>query len=208
VRSTREATTARRARGEASRAKLVSAAIASIAERGYGATSVSDVCRRAGVAKTVLYWHFGSKEGLLAAVLESISGSWIENVRKRAYLEMEPVARVNRVVDDWRGLLKSHPQLVRLPLFLQLELANAPSEEIREALRRVIERAETALAEGIEDSFGIRGEERDLLARASFSLIAGAIQRTSIARDEAEVDRIFDDLRRTLVAVLASRLPA
>ena len=39
-------------------------------ERGYGATSMDDVAEAAGVTKPVLYDHFGSKDGLLAAVVE------------------------------------------------------------------------------------------------------------------------------------------
>jgi AcrR family transcriptional regulator len=48
------------AQGAASRERLLDAAIELIAERGYSASSVEALCRRAGVAKTALYWHFGS----------------------------------------------------------------------------------------------------------------------------------------------------
>jgi AcrR family transcriptional regulator len=39
-------------------------------EHGYGPTSMDDVAEAAGVTKPVLYDHFGSKDGLLAAVVE------------------------------------------------------------------------------------------------------------------------------------------
>jgi len=208
ARRTGEASAARRAQGEESRAKLVEAAAELIAEHGFGATSVGDICRRAGVAKTALYWHFENKEGLLAAVLERVGGGWIEEMRKSAYLEADPLARLNRVIDDWRTVMESQPQLVRLPLFLQLELRPDSSDEIRIALRRVIEQAEQALAEGIEDSIGRgRVQDLDLLAQTTLSLMSAAVQRAAIAIDAAEVDRIFDELRRTLVVVICSRLP-
>jgi AcrR family transcriptional regulator len=38
------------------------------AERGYAATTTADVAARAGVSEGILFHHFGSKEGLLAAV--------------------------------------------------------------------------------------------------------------------------------------------
>ena len=53
------------ARGEASRRRILDAATQLICERGYSGTSVDAVCKRAGVVKTALYWHFGSKSGLL-----------------------------------------------------------------------------------------------------------------------------------------------
>jgi AcrR family transcriptional regulator len=37
-------------------------------ERGYAATTTADVARRAGVSEGILFHHFGSKDGLLAAV--------------------------------------------------------------------------------------------------------------------------------------------
>jgi AcrR family transcriptional regulator len=39
-------------------------------EHGYGPSSMDDVADAAGVTKPVLYDHFGSKDGLLAAVVE------------------------------------------------------------------------------------------------------------------------------------------
>jgi len=40
-----------------------------IAERGFQSASMEEIAVRAGVAKPVLYDHFGSKDGLLAAVI-------------------------------------------------------------------------------------------------------------------------------------------
>ena len=56
-----------RVRGAATRERLLDAAYVLFAEKGYAATSTAQICRRAGAVKTALYWHFDSKEGLLAA---------------------------------------------------------------------------------------------------------------------------------------------
>src|SRR5262245_22297516 len=50
------------------RARVMDVARTLFAERGYAATTTADVARRAGVSEGILYHHFGSKEGLLAAV--------------------------------------------------------------------------------------------------------------------------------------------
>jgi AcrR family transcriptional regulator len=55
---------------EAQRA-IVDAARAVFAERGYRAGSLRDVGERAGVSAANVLHHFGSKEGLLVAVLEA-----------------------------------------------------------------------------------------------------------------------------------------
>ena len=76
--------TARRARPEpqaGGRERLLEAATQLFAERGYAATGVAAICEAAGVAKPALYWHFGSKEELLAeeeaaTPLYSTRGTW------------------------------------------------------------------------------------------------------------------------------------
>ena len=51
------------------RDQLIAVAEQEFVERGYGLASMDDVADRAGVTKPVLYDHFGSKDGLLAAIL-------------------------------------------------------------------------------------------------------------------------------------------
>lgn len=49
--------------------QLVGVADALFSERGVASSSMAEIAERAGVTKPVLYDHFGSKDGLLAAVV-------------------------------------------------------------------------------------------------------------------------------------------
>ena len=63
----------RRTQGERraeTRGRLLAAARSVFAERGYHAASLDLVSERAGCTKGALYHHFGSKEGLLLALLD------------------------------------------------------------------------------------------------------------------------------------------
>lgn len=51
------------------RAQLLEVAEQCFGAQGFSATSMDEVADRAGVSKPVLYDHYGSKDGLLAAVL-------------------------------------------------------------------------------------------------------------------------------------------
>ena len=64
-------------RGDRGR-QLLAVAEEVIAERGFQSASMEEIADRAGVTKPVLYDHFGSKDGLLAAV---IAQSWV-NLRE------------------------------------------------------------------------------------------------------------------------------
>lgn len=56
-------------RKEARPPEILSAALAVFAERGYAATRLDDVARRAGVTKGTLYLYFPNKEELFKAVI-------------------------------------------------------------------------------------------------------------------------------------------
>lgn len=41
-----------------------------MATRGYDGTSISALAKSSGLPASSIYWHFGSKEGVLKAVME------------------------------------------------------------------------------------------------------------------------------------------
>lgn len=58
------------------RERILAAASWLFCHKGFHATGVDSVARRAGTAKTSLYKHFGNKEGLIEAVLEREGAAW------------------------------------------------------------------------------------------------------------------------------------
>lgn len=58
--------------GRERKQQLVDAAAALFAERGYGATRISDICARAGVAKGLFYWYFPTKLDLFAELVRTM----------------------------------------------------------------------------------------------------------------------------------------
>jgi len=55
------------------RARIVKAAIREFGRNGFGAASTNAIAEDAGVAKGLLFHHFGSKEALFAAAFEDVS---------------------------------------------------------------------------------------------------------------------------------------
>jgi AcrR family transcriptional regulator len=55
---------------EHARTRLLNAAVHVFGRKGYAGASVREIAERAGVTKPALYYHFGSKEGVLLAILE------------------------------------------------------------------------------------------------------------------------------------------
>ena len=86
---------------DATRERIVAAAVDLFAARGYGDVAVSDVAARAGTAKGSVYRHFESKEALFAAAVESVVAGVVADVRAaadRAGGQLEPTAAMVTLV--------------------------------------------------------------------------------------------------------------
>jgi AcrR family transcriptional regulator len=112
----------RKDQARASRAALVEAARQCFAERGYDATTVAEILRRAGMARGALYHYFpGGKRDVFQAVFEKINEAFHEGRDALAHLE-SPLARIRAGVrvflalctqDDFaRIVLVDAPKLV------------------------------------------------------------------------------------------------
>lgn len=112
---------------EETRAKLVAAARHAFATQGYAHTSMDDFTASAGLTRGALYHHFGSKEGLLVAVIEQIEdevGKHLQAVsdaaptawegfrrRCRTYLELALEPQIRRIIlQDARTVFGDVPQ--------------------------------------------------------------------------------------------------
>lgn len=70
----------RQRRKDARPSEILEAGLALFAERGFAATRLEDVARRAGIAKGTVYLYFSSKESLFEAALKDRMVSTMEGV--------------------------------------------------------------------------------------------------------------------------------
>jgi len=84
------------AQGRSTRAQLLSAAGELLCEEGYAATSTRAVAERAGTRLSLVHYHFGSKRGLLLAVLEDLTERLL-NRQQAMFSDDRPF------VDQWRS---------------------------------------------------------------------------------------------------------
>lgn len=66
------------ARAEATREKIIGAAVDLFSRAGFCETGLSDVIDHAGVSKGAFYYHFDSKEALAAAIIEAGTGQLLD----------------------------------------------------------------------------------------------------------------------------------
>ncbi len=102
-----EAVTTPTPRGAASRALLLRAAAEELT--GSGRVEVAAVARRAGVSVGLPYRYFGSRTGLLIAVVESFYERLAAACVLREYDDPAWAERESRRVRDWVGFLYAEP---------------------------------------------------------------------------------------------------
>jgi len=112
----------RRARGEATRKRLMESAERVFAEWGFAAARVDEIARQAGINKRMLYLYYGDKEGIYRAVVAQNLQRLLQEVELVATDDWDdPVAQVAETIRRYFYFLVHHDALIRL---LQLEMLN------------------------------------------------------------------------------------
>jgi AcrR family transcriptional regulator len=113
----------RHRQGEESRRRILEVTLAIAAERGYDGTSLGLVTQRAGLPASSVYWHFGSKDDLLAEALEYSYRQWRASVPLGGPAEGpgDLYERLRRRLHTGAQAIATSPEFWRLGLMLALE---------------------------------------------------------------------------------------
>jgi AcrR family transcriptional regulator len=96
------------------RRKIVEAMIASVAEKTYAGTTISDIVSRAAVSRTTFYKRFGDKRACFDAALEQCVETLRETASGAIRPEDPPPLAVHRAIAATLELLASEPGLAHL----------------------------------------------------------------------------------------------
>ena len=195
--------------GEVSRQHILDVASRLMAERGYDGTSMSLLCREVGLPASSIYWHFGSKEGLLAAVMERGARHFFDAFTEPDWFEGTPSERLHQVFMQTGLSLIEDPQHAQ---FLQLQLRFRLNRELHRG-KSFHELAESVRAEGIAfmgswirkayaPTYGEKTAQRlaDELAEYGVALIDG-VYLAAQAGAQTPTRRMLDHAATSLVAV-------
>ena len=91
---------------EETRARLIRAARAAFAGKGYAAASMDDLTAAAGLTRGALYHNFGDKKGLLRAVIEQLDAEMVAKARTMR----------DRAETPWLGFLEEGVAYIELAL--------------------------------------------------------------------------------------------
>lgn len=191
-------------RGERTRQKIMQTATALICTRGYSATSVDLICREAKVVKTALYWHFGSKAGLLNAIFDDIKTSWVDVVATEIAGKGSGAARLDGMIAAFRDIVVNRPHLLRIVDVIICESGSIDPEAL-ESVRRLHKNTMATIIAGFENAMGSPLPRAEQLSHTITALLRGIHRHYVLYGEELDLDAYFDDFKRTVIACLAER---
>lgn len=115
------------------RIRLYYGLAASLVEKGYAATTLSDITRHAGVSRATFYELFEDKEDCFLGGFRIMAGIHLKSVRDAMALAEHPADRCSRALAAYLERIDDHPALA-VAFFAEAEAA---SPSIRDALERM-----------------------------------------------------------------------
>jgi AcrR family transcriptional regulator len=190
--------TKKQQQGEQSREVILDATERLMSTRGYAATSISDIRKVCGLPPSSIYWHFGSKEGVLAAVMERGADRFFA-----AIPASEDAAGQLAVLST---LQSQHPEFLRLFYMLSLERGNDPA--VAAVIRRVRDTAIRRFRDAITRLLpaDVRPSKADRvvteLTAMAVALSDGVFFAEHLEPDGTDVERMYRRLFQAVTALI------
>ncbi len=96
------------------RTRLLKAAVRVFDRKGYAGASVREIAEQAGVTKPTLYYHFGSKEGLLVAILTQAQHEFTHHIELALQRRGTAIDRIIALCQDLYGLFAQNVPVARV----------------------------------------------------------------------------------------------
>ncbi len=179
------------------------AAVDLIAAGGVGNATIKTLCERAGVTPPAIYYHFGSKDGLVAAVVEDAARRWLDAlvsvVRARGGVRQQ----VRAAVEIWRQEILAPQSPIKLLMRIQLEGALL-TPALRESLATVMRHGRDRIAETLQAGAGPLRDANDL-AETIIALVQGAALQHDLDGDDLALTARLARTGDTIVQLIEQR---
>jgi AcrR family transcriptional regulator len=175
---------------EATREKLLAAALAAFARHGYGGASLRSIAAEAGVSPGAVYLYFQSKEGLLhelfARSMADVRASFAA-----AQAEPDPTRRLETLVRVSFAIIRRNLVFWRLSYGVRMQAAVL--ETLQPAIGEWTAEIERTLARYVRAA-GVANAATE--ARVLFAMMDGVAQHYALDPDNYPLERVIDQMLR------------
>ena len=155
-------------RPRTTREKLLDAAAALFAERGYRTVTLDDIGGAVGISGPAVYRHFKSKESLLGELLVDVSQHLLSNAKERVSSFTNPVEALVALVDFHVDFAVANPALITVQARELSSLAPEDQQRVRRLQRSYVEFWAGAI---LQTGRVARREDAIAAAHATFGLV-------------------------------------
>lgn len=188
------------ARGDATRGRLLAAALDSFAARGFHGTGTRDIAQSAGMSPSAVYVHYRTKEELLYALSSAGHRHVLEVVEKAAAMHTGPAEQLREIVAQfaaWHARFHTNARVVQYEM-----AALSPEHKLTIAdLRRAVEmRVREVISSGVtRGDFTVRAPNTAALAVLSLGIDVARWYREDGTWTPEEIGRQYGELALNLV---------
>ncbi len=122
-------------------ARILAEARREFAQRGFAAARLQDIAARAELSHPTLLYHFGSKEGLYAAVIEQAVSDWAATTSRAISTGMRGFDQVAALVDAGFEFFATHQEFVMIVRREAIEGGGRLEQAITDHMRPFLDRA-------------------------------------------------------------------
>jgi AcrR family transcriptional regulator len=192
-------------RRTATRGRILDAAIESLLERGYAATTVAEVQERAGVARGTLLHHFPTRVDIMVGAVRHVADQRAAQFAREAALIPADAGRLAALVDlAWRDF--------NSPMFfaaLELWVAARTEPELRDALIPVERELFAGLHRVILETAGPQADDPRLPTLVEFTIdLLTGLSMSSILTSNLGTREVLLRRWKTALLILTGELPA
>jgi len=191
--------------GDRSRERIRKSTLSLISKVGYGGPSISAIAKRSGLPASSLYWHFGSKQALLAAVAEDGAARWLALIPSWEDIDGQPLERLDKMLRAIAREFERQPEIIRLILMLYMERGK-PDVVALGIIQRLRRSALAKFRPAIETLLDVAGVPKDKhtadeLCDFALSFVNGCFVDHQINPNRAPFLARFQQLRTALLAI-------
>lgn len=140
--------------------KISDCALKLFSKRGYDGVGVQEIIDAAGITKPTLYHYFGSKEGLLKAVLKEHFDELYNSIEKTAVYDGDVTNTLKKIIASFFNFAKDNRDYYRM----QLSMWFAPNESdsnkaVTEHNTRLFKLIENVFTEASKDHGNMKGKQ-------------------------------------------------
>ncbi|MGB3014914.1 MAG: TetR/AcrR family transcriptional regulator [Candidatus Nanopelagicales bacterium] len=168
--------------------RILQATIDGLTRLDPAALTLQRICRSAGVTAPTVYYHFGNKDGMIAAAIERLASDWVDMMDAAVSREGDLGLTLEQAVAAWEATITAPNRPIAVFAWATLLMAES-SEQSRDALIRVRDRTLLLVTESLTPHMN------DEVATRFAGLVIDAVVSSAL---QYELDRDRQGLRDRL----------